>query len=60
MVTALQNAGLFVLEPYAAKVSCTVFRGRGGGNTTLLPDILPPKFENQKSTIRFPNFARVS
>ena len=27
------------LEPCAVKVACTVLRGRGGGNVTLLPDV---------------------
>jgi hypothetical protein len=26
------------LEPCAVKVACTVLRGRGDGNVTLLPD----------------------
>lgn len=29
-----------LLEPCAGKLACTVLRGRVGGNTDLLPDIM--------------------
>ena len=32
-----------MLEPYEAKVSCTVLRGREASNGLLLPDRLPTR-----------------
>ena len=38
MARSLLPEGTFVmLEPYAGKLACTVLRGRGGGDTALLP-----------------------
>ena len=36
----VKNLAFKRLEPCAVKVACTVLRGRGCGDTTLLPDLL--------------------
>ena len=35
------HGALSRLEPCAVKIACTVLRGRGGSNATLLPDYQP-------------------
>ena len=41
-----------LLEPCALKGACTVLRGRGGGDTSSLPDILGLHKEDPSSIVR--------
>jgi hypothetical protein len=52
MARALLPEGTFVmLEPYAGKLACTVLRGRGGGDTALLPGAYVPSYPDQLSQL---------